>query len=204
MRELMVWVALFLLLEGVHAVPIDAASGGDARLVGDDPNAYASTLNAELTFENPRSPSGWGSLDLSASPQRDEVRVDVVLGTPTVARRFTCGTLAVVIDGAGESVSASEVGTPMSGGHFDAVTARLTIDHVRRMVSARDVALEVCGERFDLRATDRTRLEDFVRRFDDLATNDGPSLPFPPPELGPEHEWPIHDPAFFGGPPTPS
>ena len=201
MRELVVALACVLLTESIPATPIDA----EARaVVGDDLEAYASTLTADLTFDNPRSPAGWGSLDLSAAPERDEVRVDVVVGTPAVERRFTCGELDVIIDGVAETVRASELAVPTNEGFFDAVNARMTIDHVRRMVDARAVRLELCGEGFDLPRADRARLRDFVRRFDDLATNDGPSLPFAPPELGPRHEWPVRAPVFFGGPPTPT
>lgn len=197
MRELVVVIACYLLTDTIAAVP-----PSQEAVVGDDLDAYGSTLSAELTFDNPRSPAGWGSLDFSAAPERDEVRVDVVVGTPAPERRFTCGELQVVIDGTPETVSASALAVPTNDGFFDAVNARMTIDHVRRMVDASSVRLELCGEGFDLPRTDRMRLRDFVRRFDDLATNDGPSLPFPPPELGPRHEWPLRSPSFFGGPPT--
>ena len=198
MRELIVVVACYLLTDSIAAVPAPASRA----VVGDDPSAYGSTLTADLTFDNPRSPAGWGSLDLSAAPERDEVRVDVVVGTPAPERRFTCGELRVVIDGTPESVPAAELAVPTPSGFFDAVNARMTIDHVRRMVDASSVRLELCGEGFDLPREDRARLRDFVRRFDDLAISDGPSLPFPPPELGPRHEWPVRAPVFFGGPPT--
>lgn len=198
MRELIVVVACYLLTDSIAAVPAPAPRA----MVGDDSNAYGSTLTADLTFDNPRSPAGWGSLDLSAAPERDEVRVDVVVGTPAHERRFTCGELHVLIDGASESVPASGLAVPTASGFFDAVNARMTIDHVRRIVDADSVRLELCGEGFDLPRADRMRLRDFVRRFDDLAISDGPSLPFPPPELGPRHEWPVTAPLFFGGPPT--
>ncbi|MCB9612015.1 MAG: hypothetical protein H6721_27910 [Sandaracinus sp.] len=198
MRELVVALACFLLTESIPATPPSEPQA----LVGDDTEAYGSTLTADLTFDNPRSPAGWGSLDFSAAPERDEVRVDVVVGTPAPERRFTCGELNVVIDGVAETVSASELAVPTNDGFFDAVNARMTIDHVRRMVDAGSVRLEVCGEGFDLPRADRVRLREFVRRFDDLAISDGPSLPFPPPELGPRHEWPVRAPVFFGGPPT--
>ena len=116
MRELVVALACFLLTESIPATPPSEPQA----LVGDDTEAYGSTLTADLTFDNPRSPAGWGSLDFSAAPERDEVRVDVVVGTPAPERRFTCGELNVVIDGVAETVSASELAVPTNDGFFDA------------------------------------------------------------------------------------
>jgi hypothetical protein len=71
----------------------------------------------------------------------------------------------------------------MAGGIYDAVTVDITIDDVRRMAAAEQVEIELCGDRVALSREQRATLPDFVRRFEEMATYDGPSAPEPRPPL---------------------
>lgn len=179
--------ALGLVLGGWHA---DAARGPRAA----EASLIVPAVRAELRYPSARSTVGWGTFDLSASPDRDEIHVDLLLGVPARERRWTCGAMELDIDGRRVRLAARQGGVPMEGGVFDAVTAALSIEHVRAMVEAQRVRVSICGEEITLPLRERRRLEAFVRDFDDIGLYVGPSAPAPPPELGPDHEWRIWDP----------
>lgn len=150
----------------------------------------APPVSAELTYRSQRSLLGWGNFDLSADPDYDEIHVQLLLGTPASRRHWDrCEELRLQIDGVTERVRTKYAGVPMRDGVFDAVTAELSILTVRAMAGATSVRADLCGEHVELDPSARARLVDFVRRFDTLGIYDGPSLPKPPRELGPEHEW---------------
>ncbi|MEM9067579.1 MAG: hypothetical protein AAGE52_03705 [Myxococcota bacterium] len=185
-----------LLMGGWHA-------NDQPALIQDEPFVFRPSVTAELTYRSERSPVGWGSFDLTAAPERNEIRVDLLLGTPASVQRWTCGRMELDIDGDAQSLSVNYAGVPMNGGVYDAVSAKLSIEDVRAMHRARNVAVNICGERVDLPRAERTRLRDFVEDFDDIGLYVGPSAPTPPPELGPEHEWLISDPIEPGDFPAP-
>ena len=172
---------------GWHALP--EAPSDSLATVEDEVFSFPPSVTAEMTWSSPRSPVGWGSVDLTANPETDEIRVDLLLGTPADQSRWTCGDMVLDIDGQRQNLATSWAGVPMQDGVFDAVTAKLTIEHIRRMAHAEQVRIELCGDGVVFEEAQRASLDDFVRRFDDLAIYEGPSLPSPPPELGPEHEW---------------
>ncbi|HJK95434.1 MAG TPA: hypothetical protein RMH85_23185 [Polyangiaceae bacterium LLY-WYZ-15_(1-7)] len=199
MRPLLILLCLSMLSGSWFAQP-----DPELVVVADEPFVFRPSVSAELTWDSPRSPVGWGSFDLTAAPEHDEIRVDLLLGTPARDRRWTCGDLTLLIDGRREDLRTQYAGVPMSSGVYDAVTAKLTIAHVREMVSAREVEVSLCGDGLAVPAEQRRRLRDFVERFDERAIYEGPSAPSPPPELGPEHEWIFDDPQEPGGPPAPA
>ena len=147
-------------------------------------------VSAELIYRSPRSTLGWGNFDLSADPDYDEIHVNLLLGTPAQRRHWhRCTSLHIEADGRHWRVPTRYAGVPMRRGVFDAVSAKLNILHVREMATALQVHADLCGERVTFDAEAQHRLQDFVKSFDALGIYDGPSLPEPPPELGPEHEW---------------
>jgi len=183
------FVALLLVLSmsGSGAV---FENDSDLEMIADEEFVFEPAVSAELTWESERSVVGWGSFDLTAEPAEDELHVYLLVGTPASQGTWQeCSELNLEIDGARSKVSTRYAGRPMRVGVFDAVTAQLEILDVRRMSRSRDVAIDLCGERVVLSDAQLAELRDFVRRFDDLAVYDGESLPSPPPELGPEHEW---------------
>ncbi len=189
MRTFVALLGMFMVLGGTHALPDQPDSPDELATVGDEPFVFPPSLTAEMTWSSTRSPVGWGSFDLTAHPETDEIRVDVLLGTPASHQQWTCGAMVLDVDGEREPVTAHWAGVPMNDGVFDAVTAQLTIDTVRRMALAQHVRVELCGEGVVVSPEQRISLRDFVERFDDLAIYEGPSAPSPPPELGPHHEW---------------
>lgn len=146
------------------------------------------SVSAELTFDAERSPVGWGSFDLTAHPELDEIRVDLLVGMPADDARWSgCKNMRLTADGETRVRKAQWAGVPMREGVFDAMRARLTIEDVRMLIGANEAHGEICGERFEL--SRRHGLRDFVEAFDEIATTHGPSAPTPPFELSPEHEF---------------
>jgi len=71
----------------------------------------------------------------------------------------------------------------MDEGVYDAVTAELTISDVRAMSRADQVTAHLCGEAVTLPTAQLRQLDDFVRRFEEMATYDGPPPPTRPRDL---------------------
>ncbi len=163
----------------------------DLSMMADEPFVFEPSVRAELVFDVPDDAEvGWGSLDLTAVPEHDDIRVDLLLGRHAERARWAdCRDLTLVIDGRSTSVSASYAGVPMSRGAWDAMNAHVTIAEIRAMHRADRVEARVCGESLSIPPAQRRRLSAFVRRFDDIALSVGPSAPTPLPELGEEHEW---------------
>lgn len=177
---------------------------GGMALIEDEPFVFRPSVRAELTYHSPRSTVGWGSFDLTAAPEHDDIRVDLFLGTPASGPQWTCGGLTLNIDGRRYRVAANYAGVPMSDGVYDAITAKLNIEMVRSMATANNVRVAICGEDIEMSSAERAQLYDFVDTFDDIGLYVGPSAPSPPPELGPEHEWIISDPLEPEAWPTPA
>ena len=168
----------------------------DLAVVEDEPFVFQPSVVGEMIFAVPESTVGWGSLDLSAVPEHDDIRVDLLIGRPAKTARWrACDSVTLVVDGRRTGAAAEYTGVPMASGAWDALTAHVTIADVRDMYRATEVEAHVCGEVFPLPASERRSLAAFVRRFDDIALSIGPSMPTPLPELGDEHEWlpPQHD-----------
>lgn len=189
------WLSLLpLLLLVLHWAGEPATEPGaladDLPVMEDEPFVFEPSVVAELVFDTPGAPVPWGSFDLSAAPEHDEIRVDLLIGRAAQSPRWrACDRVALSIDGARVEAPAEYAGVPMPTGAWDAVTAHVTIAEVRQMYDARTVRAHVCGETFTIPAAERVRLASFVREFDDIALWVGPSMPTPPPELGDEHEW---------------
>ena len=73
------------------------ASGTDFDVIQSEAFSLYPSVSTDLTFESQRSQLGWGSFDLTAVPEVDEIRVDLVIGVPAaeVAWR-TCKRLELV------------------------------------------------------------------------------------------------------------
>jgi hypothetical protein len=139
------------------------------------------TVTASIRFERPTSPTGWGTLDLSASPAKHELRVRLVLGTVHRQKKWSgCGTLEVRAGDRTAKTSTSYGGVAMRHGVYDAVRATLSIEDVRRMAAAPSVTASLCGERIALPAADTRALDAFIEAFEQEATYDGPARPRPP------------------------
>ena len=151
---------------------------------------YEPTVSASLNVSHPRSTVGWGSFDLTAHPEGNDIRVDLLLGVPTKETQWvSCGQVSLRIDDEVEALSATYSGVPMSSGVYEAMEMKLTIKHLRRMAAASDVRATVCGETIKL--TERKGLKNFIKNFDERALISAPSVPTPRPVLGPEHEYVI-------------
>jgi hypothetical protein len=189
--------ASLLVLLGLSGAPANEATPDEEMSVIEDaPFDYEPpTLTAQLHFDAPSSRLGFGALDLSAHPEDHELRVGVTLGAAVDEKRWeSCPMLLVDIDGEHAKLATSYFGVPMEGGVYDAVSVELSIEHVRAMVAARSVTASLCGDELRLDAAERARLFDFVRRFEEMATYDGPPPPAPPRELDLEDEEPLADP----------
>jgi hypothetical protein len=129
-------------------------------------------------------------VDLSAHPEDHEFRVSLMLGAPVTGARWDhCKELRMSVDGAQTQHVTKYTGVPMDGGGvYDAVTVELTIDDIRRMSRGHDVHLTLCGDDLSLPARERASLSGFVRRFEEMATYEGPPPPKPPRELDGEPE----------------
>lgn len=182
---------LLLVLHWVGPAAVEpSALADDLPVMEDEPFVFEPSVLAELVFETPGAPVPWGSFDLTAAPEHDEIRVDLLVGRAAERARWrSCERITLRIDGQHVEAPAEYAGVPMPTGAWDAVTAHVTIAEVRQMYDARTVEADVCGERFTIPAAERVRLASFVREFDDIALWVGPSMPTPPPELGDEHEW---------------
>ena len=197
MRWTIILLGWSLVAGGWHAEDAGMA------MIEDQPFVFRPSVSAELTYQSARSTVGWGSFDLSAAPEHDDIRVDLFLGAPATDPRWTCGGMTLDIDGRRYRVSANYAGVPMTQGVYDAITAKLDIEMVRSMAGAERVRLAICGEDIDVPENQRSRLYQFIDTFDDIGLYVGPSAPSPPPELGPEHEWIYTDPSDPGSWPTP-
>ena len=182
---------LLLALQWAGPLAIEpGALADDLPVMEDEPFVFEPSVLAELVFETEGSPVPWGSFDLTAAPEHDDIRVDLLVGRAAEQARWrACDQVTLRIDGRRVDAPAEYAGVPMPTGAWDAVTAHVTIAEVRQMYDARTVEAEVCGETFEIPAAERVRLASFVREFDDIALWVGPSMPTPPPELGDEHEW---------------
>lgn len=156
------------------------------------------SLTAAVRCDAPVSVLGWLSVDLSAHPEEHEFRVIATFGAPLSAERWQgCRVLELDVDGAVTRVETRYTGVPMERGVYDAVNVELTIDDVRRIAGARRVRANLCGDEMELPRAERAALSSFVRRFDEMATYDGPSPPSPPEDLaGDAHDEapPLPDP----------
>ncbi len=199
-------LSLYLGLASLALLARSGSLGGQARfdesILSDATESFLPSVSAGLRFQSDRSPLGWGGLDLSALPEVDEISVDLVLGTPAERSQWTCGVAEIDADGRRERLAIRYAGVPMEDGVYDAVSTRVSIETVRRMHAAERVEIRVCGTELDLSSAPRDALEEFVRRFDDIANYDGPSAPMPRPELGKEHEWEVSSPEEPDLPPT--
>ncbi len=148
------------------------------------------SLTAALRYRTPDSTLGWGSVDLSAHPEDHEFRVNVMLGAPVDGARWDhCKELFMRVDGEETKHTTKYSGVPMDGGGvYDAVSVELTIDDVRRIARGHDVELGLCGDALSIPAEERVSLSSFVRRFEEMATYEGPPPPKPPPALDGEPE----------------
>lgn len=184
-------IALFplLVLPGLSSCGrgMSVVSVNELPIIADAPEAFdPPSLTAAITYDNPNSQLGWGSFDLSAYPELHEIRVGLMMGTPVSATRWNrCPALDLRIDGRPFRLPARYTGVPMAGGVYDAITVELTIEHVRAMAGAQDVTADLCGDVATLSEERLRTLESFVRRFEEMATHDGPSPPSPPPEFDP-------------------
>jgi hypothetical protein len=176
-------IALSLLLGGCSRNVVTLADA--PALAGDYPTQPA-PLSVTLQYDDPLAELGWGTFDLTAHPTEHEFRVDLMVGAAMRDARWRyCGAGRLVIDGDGKWLPFEWRGVPMAGGVYDAVTVDLTIDDVRRMASADQVEVELCGDRVTLTPAHRAELPEFVRRFEEMATYDGPSAP----ERRPTLDW---------------
>jgi hypothetical protein len=168
----------------------------DLASIGDEPFVFEPSVTAEMVFSSAASRVGWGSFDLTAAPEHDEIRVDLLVGKASPAASWhRCHAIEIFVDDQSIVTRSEYAGVPMASGVWDALTAKLTIAHVRDIRAADRVDVDVCGDRFTLPSAQRTHLSAFVRRFDDLALWVGPSAPTPKPELDDEHVFlpPEHD-----------
>lgn len=193
-RTMAATLAVLLGLSGSlagEAAPGDAADDG-MRVIEDAPFEYEPpTLTAQLHLDVPESKLGFGALDSSAHPEDHELRVGVTLGAAVDEKRWDlCPMLLVDIDGIHAKLETKYFGVPMEGGVYDAVSVELSIEHVRAMVSAESVTASLCGDELRLEPAERAQLLDFVRRFEEMATYDGPPPPAPPRELDRRDEEP--------------
>jgi len=165
----------------------------------DDPEATSTDrfefvpppLAFSLHYDDPRSTVGWGSFDLRARPAEHEFRVDLLLGTASTASRWNrCETAEVHVDGATTRLPVRYSGVPLSSGVWDAVQVEVTIEHVRAMAAARDVSVDLCGDVVAVQDQKLGELHEFIRRFEEMATYEGPPAPEPPPPLDWEPELP--------------
>ncbi len=167
------------------AVPVQPEDGEGARPA---PPPLALTIH----YDDPSSELGWGSFDLSARPMEHEFRVDLMVGAAVRTPRWRyCGAGELAIDGRHKMLPLRWSGVPMAEGLYDAVTVDITIEDVRAMSSAEHVEVEVCGDRVALQRSQLRDLGDFVRRFEEMATYDGPPAPAPPPPLDWEPSVPV-------------
>lgn len=181
----------------VGSRPMRAVSSGDglglpiARVRPEPP------LATHLTFPHPASRLGWGSFDLAAAPETDEIGVRVTLGAAVwTARWASCTHMRLRAGTRVEEVPLRHIEVGMGGGVYEAVTARLSIEHLRLLAEAPSLEAEVCEDRLPLAGPGGHAVRQFVRDFDDRALYDGPPPPPPPPELLPDGEWlPAAEPA---------
>lgn len=148
------------------------------------------SVSADVNFESPRSRLGWGSFDLTAVPEVDEIRVDVVIGIPAETLEWrACKRVELVGEEIRVARSADWAGVPMAEGVFDSVRGQLTIEDVRRIAEDEKSFASVCGERVRFGEEARRSIGEFVEAFDASALSTGESAPSPPIELGPEHDF---------------
>jgi hypothetical protein len=148
------------------------------------PSFVPPSLTASIRYTSDRSSVGWGSFDLTARPEFHEFRVGLMVGLPTHYGRWgACRRLDLMIDGQRVVLPARYSGVPMKGGVYDAVTSELTISDVRAMAHAHLVSADLCGEAVSLPTEQLGGLNDFVRRFEEMATYDGPPPPARPRDL---------------------
>jgi hypothetical protein len=178
------------MLSCAGAAPLVESTSPDLSVIEDAPPPYEPpTLTASVPVDDPPAFAvGSASLDLSAHPEKHEIRVSLMVGAPVAHERWRgCRDLRLEVDGDPIELSVTYSGVAMQNGSYDAVTAELSIEHVRAMSHATDVRATVCGDVVYPRAERLGSLRDFVHRFEEMATHDGPSLPAPPPEFDPEN-----------------
>ncbi len=198
MRPLLIVTAILCLSGRPLAAPPEAVQARAAQqsAMPLETYRYGPSLSTELRFDADRSPLGWGSFDLSALPEQDEIRVDLLICMPSSTAAWRqCDRMLRMADDQVRQREAEWAGVPMRDGVYDAVRVRLTIEDVRLLVSATKAASEICGEQMPLPADTREALSQFVRRFDEIAGGNAPSAPTPRFELSREHDF-FPEPAF--------
>jgi hypothetical protein len=175
------------------------ASGPSLDVIGTEAFSLYPTVTTDLTFESERSQLGWGSFDLTAVPEVDEIRVDLVIGVPAAEIAWrSCKRLEFVGEHSRVVRSADWAGVPMTHGVYDSLRGRLTIEDVRSLARDETSFADVCGEHVRFDAEARQSMLRFVETFDELALTTGESAPSPPLELGPDHDFfpetPVHFP----------
>ena len=179
------------LLLGLLAWAIAGCGGGRGdttdSLLERTPTQPRPTLSTQLRYDAPQSTVGWGTFDLSARPESNEIDVGLMAGLPVESARWReCQRAELNIDGEHHALEARYFGVPMEDGDYDAVSIDLTIEHVRAMAGATSVTASVCGDRFAIARGQLTKLRAFVRRFDTLASPTRPSRPTPTVAAPPE------------------
>lgn len=189
MREL--WLICLLVL---GACGRGGGPAGDVTFEPGNETREPPPLSVTFQYDDPLAELGWGSFDLTARPNEHEIRVDLMVGAAVRDARWRyCGAGQLLIDGEPKWLPLEWRGVPMADGVYDAVSVDITIDDVRRMAVATEVAVELCGDRVTLTPAQRAALPDFVRRFEEMATYDGPSAPEPRPALDSEPKGPRLD-----------
>lgn len=174
------------------------ASGPSLDFIATEAFSLYPTVSTDLTFHSERSQLGWGSFDLTAVPEVDEIRVDLVIGVPAAEVAWGgCKRLELVSAHSRVVRSADWAGVPMESGVFDSLRGRLTIEDVRRLARDETSFADVCGERVLFDDEARESMLRFVEIFDELALTTGESAPSPPLELGPDHDFFPEDPVLF-------
>lgn len=180
----------------VLAVAVGNCAGSPAPREGEIPliadGAFdPPSLNRVIPFERGVAPMGVGSFDFAANPEEHEFRVSLIVGQTAPTRRWgRCGSVGLDVDGRWHDLPARESGSEHVDWVFDAVGVELTIEHVRAMAAARRVSLSMCGDVVVVPAQALPSLRDFVRRFEEMATYDGPPPPRPPEPLDRNHTRP--------------
>ena len=174
------------------------AASPTLAVIGTEAFSLYPTVATDLTFHSERSRLGWGSFYLTAVPEVDEIRVDLVIGVPAADTAWAnCKRLEFIGENSHVVRSADWAGVPMASGVFDSLRGRLTIEDVRSLARDASSYADVCGERVEFDDAARRSMRRFVRTFDELALSTGESAPSPPLELGPDHDFFPEDPVYF-------
>ncbi|MEM7607999.1 MAG: hypothetical protein AAF411_21815 [Myxococcota bacterium] len=176
--------------------------GARSSAIEDERFELFPSVEARLNFDYAPSTLGWAGLDVTGTPERDDLRVDVLIGLPRDRAEWVeCkGITFYDEDKIGHFVF-RWAGVSRDGSVYDALTGRLSVEALRRLVAAPDASFDACGERVELPPETRQELRTFLRDFDAIATEPSPSAPTPRRELGDDHEF---MPPAFSEAPTPA